>query len=43
MAVARQFVKQYAEEERKVREMVDVELDIEKLKKRTEHLFSLIE
>ncbi len=43
MAVAKQFAKQYADEERKVREMVDDALDIEALKKRTAHLFSLIE
>ena len=43
MAVARQFAKQYAEIERKVREMVDAEVDVDELNKRTAHLFSLVE
>lgn len=43
MAIARQFVKQYAEEERKVREMVDAALNEDELTKRTAQLFSLIE
>ena len=42
MAVAKQFTKQYAEIERKVREIIDAELDVDELDKRTAHLFSLI-
>lgn len=42
MAIARQFAKQYADEERKVREMVDAALNEDLLTKRTAHLFSLI-
>jgi len=42
MAIARQFVKQYAEEERKVREMVDAALNEDVLTKRTSGLFELI-
>lgn len=43
MAIAKQFAKQYAEEERKVREMVDAALDVDELNEKTAHLFSLIE
>ena len=42
MAIARQFARQYAEEERKVREIVDAALDVDELNKRTEGLFELI-
>jgi hypothetical protein len=43
MAVARQYLKQYADEERKIREMIDAELNVDELNKATVPLFKLIE
>ena len=43
MAIAKQFALQYAEEERKVREMVDAAINEEQLNKRMAYLFELIQ
>lgn len=43
MAEAKDFLTQYAEVERKVREAIDEALNLDEMNKRTAHLFSLIE
>ena len=43
MAVAKQYLKQYAEVEREIREMIDTELNEDEFNKRTAFLFELIE
>lgn len=43
MAVARQYLKQYADVERKIREMIDAELNEDEFNKKTAPLFELIE
>ena len=43
MAVARQYLKQYADLERTIREMIDAELNEEVFNKKTAQLFELIE